>query len=94
MVQNIYGAQELQEALKHFEKEVSAHGLTLAEVALRWVNHHSTLRDEDGIIFGASRTVQASETVALIRKGPLPTAALKATEELWDAVKETRKAIL
>ena len=64
------------------------------EVAIRWIAHHSVLRDVDGIILGASKVDQIQETFQMIEKGPLPGEVLKATEGIWAAVKETREKII
>lgn len=93
-VRSIFGDESLVNAVTKFDKEVKAHGVTPMEVAIRWIAHHAALNDEDGIILGASKTAQVLETVALLRKGPLPPEVLKLTEELWDAVKETRGEII
>ena len=43
-------------ALKHIEGLAKKHNLTLVEIALRWIQHHSLLKREhkDVIIIGAS----------------------------------------
>ena len=43
-------------ALASIEVVAQKHGLTMAEVALRWVSHHSLLKREhgDAVIIGAS----------------------------------------
>jgi aryl-alcohol dehydrogenase-like predicted oxidoreductase len=43
-------------ALAAIRPVVAAHGLTMAEVALRWISHHSLLRREcgDSVLIGAS----------------------------------------
>lgn len=70
------------------------HGPKPVEVAIRWIMHHSALRDGDGVILGASRTEQVQETVAMIRKGPLPGAAVETAEELWQKLGVSRGEIL
>lgn len=80
--------------MKIFDTKVKESGLSPAEVAIRWIAHHSVLTDEDGIIVGASKTSQISETVAFIQKGPLPVDLLTLAEELWGAVQETRGEIV
>lgn len=44
------------EALKIIQKAADAAGLTMTEIALRWVSHHSLLKREhgDAVIIGAS----------------------------------------
>ena len=91
---NLFGAEDLHSAMKMFDLEVKSHDLTPIEVAIRWIAHHSALRDEDGIIMGASKAKQIRETVTMIRKGPLPGAVVKTAEDLWAAVKGSRGEII
>lgn len=92
--QKLFGAEDLHSAMKKFDAEVKSYSLTPIEVAIRWFAHHSALRDEDGIIFGASKVEQICETVSMIKKGPLPGEILKTAEELWSAVKGSRGEII
>ncbi|EKM49704.1 uncharacterized protein PHACADRAFT_265288 [Phanerochaete carnosa HHB-10118-sp] len=73
-------------------KEVSrAHGLTLNEVALRWLQWHSKLQPEDlGVIVGASKKEQLQTTLDDSAKGPLPDAVVEACDATW---KKARGAI-
>ena len=90
VMQKVFGAEGLRDAMKRFDAGVKAQGLTPIEVAIRWIAHHSALGDEDGIIIGASRTTQIRDTVALIKKGSLPENMLALVEQIWEDVKETR----
>ncbi|KAK7955721.1 Aldo/keto reductase, partial [Apiospora aurea] len=54
------------------------------------IRYHSSLGEDDGIILGASKLEQVTDTIALIRKGPPPDAVVSLAEELWAAVKGTR----
>lgn len=93
-IQKLFSAEDLHAAMKNFDAEVKSHNLTSVEVAIRWIAHHSALREEDGIILGASKAEQVRETVTMVRKGPLPGAVLKAAEDFWSAVKESRSEII
>ncbi|KAK3315560.1 NADP-dependent oxidoreductase domain-containing protein [Apodospora peruviana] len=63
--------------------------LTLPEVTMRWLMHHSPLRDGDAIIFGAKTLQQIENNVAEARRGTLPAGpVLDAVEGLWDLVRE------
>ncbi|KAI1141145.1 putative oxidoreductase [Hypoxylon sp. FL0543] len=93
-MRQVFGAQDLQDAVKTFDRETRERGATPLEVAVRWVAHHSALGEDDGIVLGASRTKQIVETVEFIRKGPLSDDLLQLAEQLWDAVKETRGDII
>ncbi len=94
LVQKLFGAEDLHSAMKEFDAQAKSHNLTSVEVAIRWIAHHSALRDEDGIILGASKVEQIRETVSMIRKGPLPEEVLKTAEDLWSAVKGSRSEII
>ena len=94
LVQNLFGAEDLHSALKTLQDEARSHNMTPLEVAIRWIAHHSVLREEDGIILGASKLEQIQENFRMIEKGPLPGEVLKATERIWAAVKETREEII
>lgn len=93
-MQRVYGGEELQQAVKKFDTEVKTHGLSSLEVAVRWAVHHSALGDEDGIILGASKETQLQDSVALIRKGQLPSPVLALVEDLWAAISQTRSNVL
>lgn len=64
-------------------------GMTTAEAAVRWCNHHSLMKAEygDAIIIGASSAKQLEENLESLEKGPLPEEMVKAFEEGWMAVK-------
>ncbi|KAJ6465529.1 Aldo/keto reductase [Mycena vitilis] len=68
---------------------VSAHKLTMAEVALRWVAHHSLLSQEhgDAVIIGGSSAKHIEENLVDLEKGPLRKEVVKALELAWTAVK-------
>ncbi|KAI8966465.1 putative oxidoreductase [Daldinia sp. FL1419] len=93
-MQRVFGAEDLQNAVREFDAGVRAKGVTPLEVAIRWVVHHSALGEDDGVVLGASRTAQVVETVEFARKGPLMEDLVRLAEELWDKVKETRGDII
>ncbi|GJE95531.1 aldo/keto reductase [Phanerochaete sordida] len=76
-------------ALAALEPVVQKHGLTLAEVALRWMSHHSLLKREhgDAIIIGASSVAHIEQNLIDLEKGPLPEEVVKALDEAWTSVK-------
>ncbi|KAJ7775541.1 Aldo/keto reductase [Mycena metata] len=51
-----------------------AHGLTMAEIALRWISHHSLMRREhgDSVLIGASSLAHIEQNLIDLEKGPLP----------------------
>lgn len=83
-------APEVAASMNEFVAGCSAQGLPPVEVASRWIAHHSALGDEDAIVLGASKLAQVGDTVASIRKGPLPQEVVALAENLWAGVNQTR----
>ncbi|KKA29334.1 hypothetical protein TD95_001929 [Thielaviopsis punctulata] len=77
-------------ALQLIETAAEKHGLSVIEVALRWVVHHSALKvldGNDGVIIGVSRKEQIEENLTHLEKGPLPADVVEAAEKAWATVK-------
>lgn len=79
--------------MKKCDTAVKAEGLSSAEVAIRWVAHHSALTEDDAMILGASRVEQTQESVGFSCEGKLPEDVLSLADELWEAVRESRGSI-
>ncbi|KAI0161803.1 putative oxidoreductase [Hypoxylon sp. FL1284] len=94
VARRMFGGEDLLGAMKRFDAEVKAQGLTPVEVAIRWLMYHSALGDEDGVVLGASKTGQVVDLVNLIRKGPLPEPVLPLADELWSGVQGSRGEIM
>lgn len=89
-----YAAPEVATAMKDFVDGCQAADLPPVEVAIRWIAHHSTLSESDGIVLGASKLDQVGDTVTKIRKGRLSEEVATLAESLWDAVKQIRGSML
>nr|GAT49112.1 aldo-keto reductase [Mycena chlorophos] len=76
-------------ALQFIQAVGDKHGLTLAEIALRWVSHHSLMKREQGdaVIIGASSLAHIEQNLVDLEKGPLPEDAVKALDDAWASVK-------
>lgn len=77
-------------AIRTIEKAAGEAGLSMVEVALRWVVHHSALNikgGNDGILIGASSLAQLESNLGDLEKGPLPEAVLAAVDEAWSITK-------
>ncbi|KAJ5118734.1 NAD(P)-binding protein [Penicillium atrosanguineum] len=63
--------------------------LTDAEVALRWLKHHSRLQKnlDDAIIVGASSIKHLEGNLMDLEKGPLPDEVVEVVENAWALVK-------
>lgn len=71
------------------EEVANKHGLTLVEVALRWINHHSLMKkeNEDKVIIGASSEKHLRENCEDLEKGPLPEEVVEVCAKAWAVVK-------
>lgn len=69
------------------EKVAEKHNLSLLEIALRWVMHHSALNvaknGGDGIIIGVSSQAQLESNLKDLEKGPLPEEVVQVLDEAW-----------
>ena len=77
------------EALKLIEPVAEKHGLTLTEIAFRWLVHHSKLQTEknDGVVIGISSIDQLKSNLANLEKGPLPEEVLETLDLAWGITK-------
>jgi aflatoxin B1 aldehyde reductase len=81
------------DALRLIEPVAQKHGLSLIEIALRWMRHHSALDirpgGHDGIIIGVSGFKQLEQNLDELEKGPLPDEVIAALDEAWLVSKPT-----
>lgn len=76
-------------AMRHLRTacdEATPTPLSTQEAALRWLMHHSALRDGDAIILGATKIPQLVANVADAKKGPLEGRIRHVIDQLWDDV--------
>lgn len=61
-----------------------------AELAYRWINHHSVLKPElgDAVVFGATTMQQMTHTCAYLQAATLRDQTVERVERLWEMVKE------
>jgi len=76
-------------AIKLLQDAADKAGLTLVEVALRWLQHHSALLPTDGVILGASQVQHLEANISASEEGPLPDSILLVIEEAKDIVAAT-----
>lgn len=75
-------------ALDYIRTAGEKHGLTVAEVALRWLEYHSELSQaSDAIIVGASSAKHLEENLTDLAKGSLPDDVVQAVDNAWLEVK-------
>jgi len=84
-----YWNDQYFKALDVVSNAAQKEGLTVAEVALRWMNHHSQMKKEygDAVIIGASSINHIEQNLIDLEKGPLPATVVQALDEAWGVVK-------
>lgn len=77
-------------ALARWGDIAAAEGTGRAELAYRWIAHHSLLRGDrgDAILAGTTKPDQLREMVAWVAKGPLSAESAAKVDELWEGIKE------
>ncbi|KAF8892596.1 Aldo/keto reductase [Infundibulicybe gibba] len=77
------------EALNRIRSVAQQHGLTMAEIALRWISHHSLMKREhgDAVLIGASSLAHIKQNLLDLEKGPLPEGVVQALNDAWLSVK-------
>jgi len=85
---NRYWKEPYFNAMTSIKGVAEKHNLTMAEVALRWISHHSLLRRDrgDAILIGASSVDHIKQNLVDLEKGPLPDEVLKVLDEAWFSV--------
>ncbi|KAL6308763.1 Aldo/keto reductase [Sparassis latifolia] len=75
-------------AVAAIEATAQAHGLTMAEIALRWISHHSLMKREygDAVLIGASSLNHIEQNMIDLEKGPLPEDVIQVLDEAWLSV--------
>ncbi|KAJ3483251.1 hypothetical protein NLI96_g6433 [Meripilus lineatus] len=83
-----YWNEHYFQALSTIRDAAVQHGLTLPEIALRWISHHSLLKREhgDAVLIGASSLGHITQNLIDLEKGPLPEEILKVLDDAWFSV--------
>ncbi|EGN95084.1 hypothetical protein SERLA73DRAFT_77091 [Serpula lacrymans var. lacrymans S7.3] len=72
-----------QAAFQELGLSLARHNIPLAEVALRWIQHHSFLNPGDAVIIGASSLQQLQANLKDSEGGPLSEEVLSILDEAW-----------
>ena len=90
---NMYLNESNIAALEKMNKVCKDNGMGMVEATLRWMVNHSPLKDDDGIILGASSKEQVDATLGYCEKGPLTQVVVDGWDELWNSVVASGKAL-
>ncbi|KAF7304693.1 Aldo-ket-red domain-containing protein [Mycena kentingensis (nom. inval.)] len=82
---NRYWNEHYFEALDAIRTAAEQHNLTMSEVALRWISHHSMMKREygDSVLIGASNLEHIKQNLIDLEKGPLPDDLLTTIDDAW-----------
>ncbi len=87
MARGRYWRDSTFDALREVREAAEHHGISMVEVALRWMVHHSKLAltapGNDGIIIGASSLQHLESNLDDLAKGPLPDDVVQALDRAW-----------
>lgn len=77
------------DALDVLRASAEKHGLSVGEVAMRWLKHHSQLKARlgDAIIIGASNVSRLRQNLKDLEGGTLPEDVVDNVEKAWLVVK-------
>ncbi|KLO16933.1 Aldo/keto reductase [Schizopora paradoxa] len=80
-----YWNEHYFKALEIIKAAADKAGLTMAEVALRWISHHSLMKREagDSVLIGASSLNHIAQNMIDLEKGPLPDEVVKVLDDAW-----------
>ncbi|KAJ3866974.1 Aldo/keto reductase [Lentinula novae-zelandiae] len=86
---NRYWKEPYFDAVASIQTVADHYNLTMAEIALRWVSHHSLMKREygDAILIGASSLEHIRQNLIDLEKGPLPEEVVTALDKAWESVK-------
>ncbi|KAM0288692.1 hypothetical protein ACHAQK_008186 [Fusarium lateritium] len=90
MYRDRYFRDDNFEALKVIQPVADKLGLTLLEIAFRWLVHHSKLKvndGNDGVVVGISSLSQLESNLNNLEKGPLPNEVVEVLDKAWEITK-------
>lgn len=73
--------------LRELKELLDVHNVRMAEVAQRWLQHHSALQPGDAVVLGAASPQQMEDNIVQCEGGPLPDEIVKLLEEAWKKAK-------
>jgi aflatoxin B1 aldehyde reductase len=73
--------------LRELKELLDVYNVRMAEVAQRWLQHHSALQPGDAVILGAASPQQMEDNIVQCEGGPLPDEIVKLLEGAWQKAK-------
>ncbi len=82
-----YWKSEYFLALDKIKLVCESQGLNMSDCSIRWLKHHSLLREGDGIIVGASCMEHLVANLESCEAPPLPSCVVHIFDECWQITK-------
>ena len=89
-----YDKPGMHKAMEKLKALCDEHGISTEEASLRWIMFHSSLKEGDGVIVGASKPSQIEGCGKMITFGYLPEDLVTRMNALWDGCKSDAAAIV
>lgn len=80
----IYDKSDMHAAMTDLLETIDPLQISGSEACLRWLYYHSSLREGDGVILGASKISQIVRNMGDIAKGILPAEVVKKIDMVWE----------
>ncbi|KAK9465585.1 NADP-dependent oxidoreductase domain-containing protein [Lipomyces arxii] len=80
-------------AVEHLETVASNHNISTNAIAIRWLRHHSLLRDGDAVLIGYSNITQLAQNLEFAGQGPLDEEILHEIEVMWESIGDDAPAL-
>ena len=76
-------------ALEELQAQAKKRNITMGEIALRWLSHHSRMdrARNDNVIIGASSLAHIESNLVALEQGPLDDELVALLDKTWDEVK-------
>ncbi|KAK9461589.1 NADP-dependent oxidoreductase domain-containing protein [Lipomyces oligophaga] len=89
----LYYKDTVFDASEKLNEIAKKYGISVNEIALRWIRYHSALNEWDGnvVILGARKLSHLTENFEDSNKGALPEEIVKVIEALWDVISKDDK---
>jgi len=78
-------------ALEELQAQAKKRNITMGEIALRWLSHHSRMdrARNDNVIIGASSLAHIESNLVALEQGPLDDELVALLDKTWDEVKSS-----
>jgi len=89
LYRNLFWKKSLFDEVEVLRKLSDQYKISMADISMRWILHHSALSEEhgDAVILGASKLTHVKPNLELAKGDPLPDDLVKEIENIWSRLK-------